>query len=148
MYGNRIKKYRKLKGFKTKEFAKIIGISQGGLSGLETGKSKPSADTLSSIVQHTNINPVWLLTGKGEMIHEEALIKKEVGIHPIVARHIEVIREFQQKELALKINWDLLELEKSDPVYLREMKAYIEGKLSGVTKVGDLKESTPKKKKA
>ena len=105
MYGSRIRKYRKSKGLKTKEFARLIGISQGALSGLETGKSKPSADTLASIVQHTDINPIWLLTGKGKRyLSEEAKappIYKEASIN-------KTVEEGMEQPLNLELDVDLL----------------------------------------
>ena len=66
--GQRIKKYRKSKGLKLREFAKLIGIAQGTLSDIENNKYIPSGDTLSKIVRETDINPSWLLIGQGGMV--------------------------------------------------------------------------------
>ena len=66
MIGERIRQFREGSGLKVAAFAKIIGIGQGTLSNIENGVSKPSADTLSAIVRHTNIDAVWLLTGEGQ----------------------------------------------------------------------------------
>lgn len=63
--GQRIKKFRKNEGMTLVQLANLIGISHGSLSGLENGKSKPSAETLSNFCLHTEINIVWLLTGNG-----------------------------------------------------------------------------------
>ena len=52
---------------KSYELAKLISISQGSLSDIENNKSLPSADTISKIYLNTNINIIWLLTGKGAM---------------------------------------------------------------------------------
>ena len=65
--GKRLKEYRLSIGLNGKQFAEIIGISQSSLSEIETGKNKPSADTISLIVRHTDINPVWILTGEGSV---------------------------------------------------------------------------------
>jgi len=65
--GERLKEYRKIKGYKVVKFSNILNISQGSLSGLENNKSKPSADTLANLVLHTDINIKWLLTGNGEV---------------------------------------------------------------------------------
>jgi transcriptional regulator with XRE-family HTH domain len=67
MIGERIKAYRKSMGLKVVEFAKLAEISQGSLSGIENLKTKPSSDTIEAIVRNTDINPIWLLTGKGAM---------------------------------------------------------------------------------
>ena len=66
MIGNRIRDYRDSKNVKIAVFAKQIGISQGSLSDIENGKTKPSADTLAKIVRHTDIDAAWLLTGEGK----------------------------------------------------------------------------------
>lgn len=52
---------------KSYELAKLISISQGSLSDIENNKSLPSADTISKIHLHTDINVIWLLTGKESM---------------------------------------------------------------------------------
>jgi transcriptional regulator with XRE-family HTH domain len=65
--GERIKHFRMNLRYKVGEFAKIIGISQGSLSDIENSKTKPSADTLGSIVRHTDIEPNWLIAGFGPM---------------------------------------------------------------------------------
>ena len=46
------------------EFANIIGISQGSLSDIERGKTKPSAKAIIGLIQKTNIDIRWLLTGE------------------------------------------------------------------------------------
>lgn len=66
------------KGHKVADFAKLIGISQGSLSDIENGKTKPSAETLASIVRNTDINAAWLLTDIGDM---EARGRR--GIHQV-----------------------------------------------------------------
>lgn len=67
MIGQRLREYRKKKGYKIKELANIIGFSQGGLSDIENEKADPSTQTLLKLVQNTDINLAWLLTGKGPM---------------------------------------------------------------------------------
>lgn len=49
---------------KSYQLAKLIRISQGSLSDIENCKSLPSADTIAKLYQHTNLNIIWLLTGK------------------------------------------------------------------------------------
>ena len=50
---------------KSFELAKLIRISQGSLSDIENNKSLPSADTIAKLYQHTDLNIIWLLTGRG-----------------------------------------------------------------------------------
>ena len=69
--GQRLKEYRKIKGIRTiTSFSETIGISQGSLSDIENEKTFPSADTLQKIIQNTDINAHWLLTGEGPILRE------------------------------------------------------------------------------
>jgi transcriptional regulator with XRE-family HTH domain len=49
------------------EFAKFLGIEQTYISRYELGKVKPTSEFLSLLVEKTNVNLNWLLTGKGDM---------------------------------------------------------------------------------
>jgi transcriptional regulator with XRE-family HTH domain len=68
MIGTRIREYRKKKGLKLIELAKIIGISHGSLSDIETEKTDPSTETVLKFVRNTDINLAWLFTGDGPMV--------------------------------------------------------------------------------
>lgn len=65
--GTRLRQWRKTLPLKSYELAKVIKISQGSLSDIENNKSLPSADTIAKLYQHTDINIIWLLTGKGPL---------------------------------------------------------------------------------
>ncbi len=95
--GNRIKKYRLNKGLKGVEFSKIIGISSGSLSELEKENTKPSADTIISIINKTDINVYWLLIGKGEM--EVSNLFK----YDLLKQTIKTVEDiFKEKDIALQ----------------------------------------------
>ena len=64
MLGTRLKQYRKKKGWSLNNLANIIKVSQGSLSDIERGKTKPAADTLTALCKKTDIDIIWLLTGK------------------------------------------------------------------------------------
>lgn len=49
MIGEKIKAFRKLHNLSQVEFSTALGISQGNLSEIEKGNSKPSADTLIAL---------------------------------------------------------------------------------------------------
>ncbi len=68
MVGQRIREYRKKKGLKLIELAKLIGISHGSLSDIENEKTDPKTETLLKLVRHTDINLAWLFTGQGPMV--------------------------------------------------------------------------------
>jgi len=62
--GPRIRKWRKDKGVKSFELAKLIRISQGSLSDIENSKSNPSSPTIVNFMKYTDIDIFWMLTGK------------------------------------------------------------------------------------
>ncbi|MDH5762618.1 MAG: helix-turn-helix domain-containing protein [Nitrospinota bacterium] len=79
--GTRIRQWRKSLPLKGYELAKIIKISQGSLSDLENNKSLPSADTIVKLHMHTNVNILWLLTGKGVMIKSDKALAGLQGMN-------------------------------------------------------------------
>jgi transcriptional regulator with XRE-family HTH domain len=49
-------------------FAEEIGIQRAAMSHIKLGRNNPSADVLTKIIERfDDINPRWLLTGKGSM---------------------------------------------------------------------------------
>ncbi len=62
--GMRIRIWRRGQGMKAKELARKLEISGGSLSEIETGKTLPSASTLASIHQNTDLNVGYVLTGE------------------------------------------------------------------------------------
>jgi len=64
--GKRIKKIRTKLGLTLQGLSQKIDVSISTLSDLENGKTKPSTDTLISLVKNLNVNLEWLLLGKGE----------------------------------------------------------------------------------
>lgn len=62
--GTRIRAWRKAAPMKVVELAKLLCISQGTLSDIENNKSRPSAETIVAFQEYTNIDIIWMLTGK------------------------------------------------------------------------------------
>lgn len=64
--GERIRKLRLARKLSQEQLAKAVGIKQGSLTQLETGKSKsPKSSTLTKLARLFEIDPEWLMTGKG-----------------------------------------------------------------------------------
>jgi transcriptional regulator with XRE-family HTH domain len=78
--GHRLRQWRKSIPLKGYQLAKMIGISQGSLSDIENCKSLPSADTIAKLYQHTNLNIIWLLTGKGSIIKPQNIPGEETAV--------------------------------------------------------------------
>lgn len=75
---HRIISLLKLKKLKRKDFCDITGYSQSNLSNYLTGKtSKPQIDLIQAFADYfPEISINWLMTGKGEMLNENA--KEEI----------------------------------------------------------------------
>jgi repressor LexA len=77
--GGRIKKARLALGLTQKQFSGSLGIVQGFLSGIETGRKRPS-DTLLIALSHTHgIDPNWLKDGSGEPFQAPPLAGAPTG---------------------------------------------------------------------
>lgn len=63
-------------------FAQRIGVSQGFVSELCSGKSNPSDRTINDICREFSVDPLWLRTGDGEMIKP---MSRETQIHAYLA---------------------------------------------------------------
>lgn len=77
--GSRLRQWRKTLPLKSFELAKLIKVSQGSLSDIENNKSLPSADTIAKLYQHTDLNIIWLLTGKGAINKAEQPSSEELS---------------------------------------------------------------------
>ncbi|MCL2688283.1 MAG: helix-turn-helix transcriptional regulator [Chitinispirillia bacterium] len=64
----RIKEFRKYLGLTQAEFGRRIGIVQGHLTGIESGKKNVTQKTLKVICATYSVSEEWLRTGNGEMI--------------------------------------------------------------------------------
>lgn len=63
---NRIKTIRQELNLTQKGLAEIIGIKWYQIKDIETGKTKPSIDIVSSMCENFAIDSMWLLTGKSD----------------------------------------------------------------------------------
>ena len=124
--GSRLRLWRKSMRMKLLDVKEMIGVSQGSLSDIENNKSLPSADTIAKLYQFTNLNIVWLLTGKGSMVRSEnGHHAIEQGETQLVEETMEIYGEDQKlREL----------VEKLIRIYRRgtsEKKAHLVGFLNG-----------------
>lgn len=67
----RIRKIRQELGLTILELSKKINVSDRTISNYERGERKPSVDYLTLLYEHLNANPVWLISGKGEMFADK-----------------------------------------------------------------------------
>lgn len=144
----RLKNARKQMGLTQEDFGKPIGLSRHGITSLESGKVKIS--TLHALVFEYvhKISAKWLLTGEGEMIVQSAepanLVSNSDVIHyqsPIEAEHMELIKQFRNKERAKIINEHLVELEGIDESLFNNVEAYLNGVVSSAKVLKGSKQS-------
>lgn len=66
--GERLEMLMKSEGLNAVRLAEIIGVQRSGISHILSGRNKPGFDFLVSMLQRfPNVNPDWLLLGKGTM---------------------------------------------------------------------------------
>lgn len=70
---NRIEKVVEMSGLTKTAFAKRINVSQGLVSQMCSGMTKPSDRTILDICREFGVNEVWLRTGEGEPFKERTL---------------------------------------------------------------------------
>ncbi len=73
------------KNMNATQFAEAIGIQRAAMSHIMLGRNNPSADVITKIIERfEDIDPGWLLTGKGQMKMMPEL-SANPDIHPLVA---------------------------------------------------------------
>jgi transcriptional regulator with XRE-family HTH domain len=76
--GTRIKKLRKKLELSQRQVAERIGLTQEAVSQLERFPDRiPSSDTLSNLAKFFQVDPEWLLTGKGQQSPISSLAPEE-----------------------------------------------------------------------
>jgi|GEM_PF-1202327 len=131
----RIFKYIDYKGISKYEFYKKTGISNGVLS-QKTGMSEEN--TLKLLNYYPEINPIWLLTGKGSMlldsnvsISEPAAVYKKAPVQEKENPHVVVLKEkIALLEKVIKNNEDIIKLQKDriekDCIQIEKLKQKVE----------------------
>jgi len=103
--GTRVVKLRELLNFSQQDFAEKVGITQGALSQIESGKSQASFDTLRKISDEFNVNCNWLIRGLGEVLIETARARRDIRTAekasiPLIKEeaHAGYVKRWQDKE--------------------------------------------------
>ncbi|OHB25293.1 MAG: Cro/Cl family transcriptional regulator [Desulfuromonadaceae bacterium GWC2_58_13] len=84
--GARIKQLRLSAGATQKAFADSLGIVQGFLSALETGKKVPSDTLVLALCQLYRIDRNWLCTGRGKMQAAAPAAESATGGIPLLSK--------------------------------------------------------------
>lgn len=70
MINERIKSIRSTLRIKQNEMAKLLEMNPSAISQLESGRTKPSLETLIDIAQKLRVDLHWLITGEGRMFNK------------------------------------------------------------------------------
>lgn len=89
--GGRLRSFRRMEKLTGVQLSKIIGISQGSLSDIETNKTTPSTKTLEGLIRNTDINIEWLITGEGAIKRKSQLDSK-----PVTKRKFDILDETEE----------------------------------------------------
>jgi transcriptional regulator with XRE-family HTH domain len=73
---DRIVELRKILDLNQTEFAKRLCITSATISSIELGKSKLTDRTIKAICDTFGVSELWLRTGKGEIMNEEARLSE------------------------------------------------------------------------
>lgn len=105
-------------GYSLRGFAREIGITPGGLSGIINGRSKIlSGMFLKNLEFRFNINPVWLESGEGSQYVKKFLIEEK--------DEIELILKYRKLDFQQKKSLSVM----TDALYIQQEKQNMEHSL-------------------
>jgi len=141
------------------EVAKIIGIAPNSFSNRKKSGSIPYSQFMT-LANSYNLNLNWLFNGEGPIykveesrgtncllsIHEPAdpekitqeanRQKRDLSVSEsktlVVIEHVDLVKEYEDQETALRINKNLLLIEKKNKQAFRDMDHYVSGVVSGL----------------
>ena len=95
----RFKQLRKSSGLTQHEFCKKIGVGQGTISGIESGKQGVSNLVKIALFERYNVNIDWLETGEGDMLRDIESVKySETPYRPMTMEGEIIDKVFQGLE--------------------------------------------------
>lgn len=122
------------------KFANKVGVSSSFLSDVINLKSGPSFGLIYGITKnYPEININWLLTGEGSFFVKNggntSTDNPTVAGKMVEQQHMSLVKEFVDKQRALNIDRQLIELEKLDPETFKRVESYIKGTVDTVREV-------------
>lgn len=114
----------KLNGVYQEDIANLINRDQTTISNYYTGKTRISKKNIELITDHYNLNYEEILKAGRKAYRQkkqtnEPEKNQDELIEITTKRHKQVIEKFRQKDLALKLNEVLLEIESINPESLK-----------------------------
>lgn len=115
------------------QFASAIGIQRAAMSHIISGRNNPSLDVMTKILhRYPQINPDWLLLGKGEMLRDNTpamvpadnIAKNPPQIQVVPEGHQELPFQESRKELENSEKTWAVSVEKSSKTVSKIMVFY------------------------
>jgi transcriptional regulator with XRE-family HTH domain len=98
----RLKTLRKTLKLSQDQFSEIVGLSQAAYSQTEQGRRKVTLYAIETLIERFNVNPMWLITGKGAMYLGENVKDGELQSNIVSLELHQSSLEVLNKELDLK----------------------------------------------
>jgi transcriptional regulator with XRE-family HTH domain len=137
----RLKYTIKSSGLRREDFAKKCGVSRSQLFRYLNGDQEPGTGFYREMKTNIpGVNLDWLISGIEESDRQTTNKETESETKEDIT-HSELVNYFIDKDIALKINWNLIKLEKVDPTALVEIDEYIKMKM----KIKGIEEDVKKK---
>ncbi len=102
-------------------FGKRINVSQGLVSQMCSGTTKPSDRTISDICREFGCDEVWLRTGEGEPFREQT---KEEQIMRFAVQTVKGSDEFRKSFVSMLAKLDPEDWENLSKIYAKLLKEY------------------------
>lgn len=98
---NRLYEILDIKGVKPTSFEKIIGLSSGYLSNQKKRNADMGETIMTKVIDYFNdVNPVWFVTGKGEMLLNTTISSAE-HIQPTLISSEKLVYTYDNQEIPL-----------------------------------------------
>ena len=147
MIGVRLKKIRKEKGLSQKTLAELLETSSGYISEIEQGKTTPGGKFFHSLNRALLVSIDWLLTGEGSPYldkEENPPVKNQhTASDSVDLQDMNLLKGFVDKQRALNIAHELIELEKLAPEMVEKVETYIKASVETIKTIAK-KDSPPR----
>jgi hypothetical protein len=120
-------------------FADKLRIPVDKIKSIKYGKVRISAEIAILIEQVFGFDFKWIMTGIGAPNSAKDRSERPKTSNVYEFKHMELIREFKNKQIALNIANSLIELENLDLESFKRVEAYLKGTVDAIREVAERK---------
>lgn len=120
-------------------FADKLQIPVDKIKSIKYGKVKISAEIAILIEQVFGFDFKWIMTGQGNPNSAKDRSERPKTSNVFEFQHMELIKGFKNKQLALNIAHSLIELENLDTESFKRVEAYLKGTVDAIREVAERK---------